>query len=223
MHHLSFLMRSRLTRTVLLATLASLTLTAAAAPAEARRVVVDRTNITGNAVYAEWSYQEGTMWTFVALVASKDTSVGPSSSLTILQADSVTGNVWIAGAAYTEDFVLDVSDDLSSAHYVADAIFQDDSTFTFFDTHVDLTFAGSGRIDRQHGTDVIVDHPSLIVRAKFDGKFRVATATGTVLATRRSDSPSRITAPTEFTPMPSTAGQLQDNEFMTLTVQAGKP
>jgi hypothetical protein len=223
-----------LSRTALLAVAASLAASVAApAPAEAKRTVIDRIEVKGDALYAEWIYFEGDVVTFVALVASAEkmrtTADGKLqsdvASINILRGDTVTGNVHLAGAAYPEAFDLEVAADLSSARFRSDSIFQDDSTFTFFDLHVDLTFSGINDVIHEGDKSIdFIPEESLLIKNRWNGKHRDAVAAGTVFGTPFPDhGPTGLQEPTEFTPMPSGTALMSRNKNGSITVVIDPP
>lgn len=222
-----------LRRTTLLVALATVALALAPAAAQARRTVVERFNLKGHGLNAEWSYQEGDILTFVSLVASSSKTRSKAdgrqqddiASLSITRSNVVTGNVEIAGSAAIDVFDLEVNGNQSRGRFRADVIFQDDNSFTFFDLHIDLSFQGIGPIEHLHDHSIDTETPNLIIRTRFDGRFRDAVATGTVYGTRRADTAPNAWPglPHEFTPMPSSTGQIQKNRFASVTIQVGRP
>jgi hypothetical protein len=202
--------------------LAALALTlAVAAPlaAQARQKTVEHVKIVGDTAIASWDYTQGNTLTFVNLVAtlnnvkdgngkSKDAFV----SLAISQSDLTTGNVLITGVAYTSDFDFHVDHDLKMATlHVNDAIFQDDNSFTFFNVDIDLNWNATAEATTQHSHDQVRE-PGLKINSQFKGEFRDAQATGSIFGKN-----------IQFTPMPSTSGQLQHNKFGSVTITTGRP
>jgi hypothetical protein len=95
--------------------------------------------------------------------------------------------------------------------HVQDLIFEDDNNFTFFNVNIDLNWTAAGPVT----TAVSHDHvrsPGMIELSMFKGQFRDAQASGSVFG-----------KDIQFTPMPSTSAQVQQNKFGTLTITTGKP
>ena len=187
--------------------------------AEAKQKTVEHVKITGDTAVASWDYTQGNVLTFVNVVAtlnnvkdangkSKDAFV----SLAISQSDLDTGNVLITGVAYATEFDFHVDHDLKMAFlHVDDAIFQDDNSFTFFNVDIDLNWNATADATTQHSHDQIRE-PGLKINSQFKGEFRDAQAVGSIFG-----------KDIQFTPMPSTSGQLQHNKFGSVTITTGKP
>ena len=202
--------------------LAALALTLAVAvplTAQAKQKTVEHVKIVGDTAVASWDYTQGNTLTFVNVIATlnniKDES-GKSQdafvSLAISQSDLVTGNVLITGVAYASDFDFHVDHDLKMAFlHVKDAIFQDDNSFTFFNVDIDLTWNATAEATSQHSHEQIRE-PGLKINSQFKGEFRDAEASGSIFG-----------KDIQFTPMPSTSGQLQANKFGSVTITTGKP
>jgi hypothetical protein len=190
----------------------------AARSAEATSRKVEHVKIVGETAVASWDYAQGNIVTFVNVLVtnnnvkdqngkSKDAFV----SIAIAQADVQTGNVLIAGVGYTEDFDFHIDKDLKMATlHVKDAVFQDDNSFTFFNVDIDLNWSATAESTSQHSHDHF-RAPGLKMNSQFKGEFRDATAVGSVFGKN-----------IQFTPMPSTSGQLQFNKFGSVTITTGK-
>jgi hypothetical protein len=202
--------------------LAALALTLAVATplaAQAGQKTVEHVKIVGDTAVATWDYTQGNVLTFVSLVAtlnnvkdengkSKDAFV----SLAISQSEVDTGNVLITGAAYSSDFDFHVDNDLKMATlHVNDAIFQDDNSFTFFNVDIDINWNATAEATTQHSHEHIRE-PGLKINSQFKGEFRDAEATGSIFG-----------KDIQFTPMTSTASQLQHNKFGSVTITTGQP
>jgi hypothetical protein len=193
-------------------TLATIVPTVAMAKQPAR--TVEHLKIVGDSTNASWSYTQGNIITFVNVVVTNDNvkdDTGKSKdaivSLAISQAEVDTGNVLIAGVAYTNDFHLWVDKDLGSATLtVTDAIFQDDNSFTFFNVNMNLTWTATAAMTTQKTKDTFVA-PGLRMKTRFEGDFRDAVASGSIFGKG-----------IQFIPMPSSMGQLQHNNFGSLTI-----
>jgi hypothetical protein len=191
---------------------------AAPAAAHAAGRTVEHVKIEGDTAYASWSYSQGNVLTFVNVIAtlnnvkdgngkSKDAFV----SLAISQSEMDTGNVLLAGVAYTSDFDLHVDHDLQMASLRAmDAIFEDDNSFTFFDVDIDLSWTATADATNQHSHDNFAS-PGLKINSQFKGEFRDAQASGSIFGKN-----------IQFTPTPSSSGQLQHNEFGSVTITTGE-
>jgi hypothetical protein len=201
---------------------AALALTlAVAAPlsAQAKTKTVEHVKIVGDTAIASWDYTQGNILTFVNVVATlnnvKEDHVKTEDafvSLAISQSEIDTGNVLISGVAFATDFDFHVDHDLKMATlHVQDAIFQDDSTFTFFNVNIDLNWNATAEATTQHSHDQIRE-PGLKINSQFKGEFRDAEAVGSIFG-----------KDTQFTPVPSTGGQLQANKFGSVTITSGKP
>jgi hypothetical protein len=194
---------------------------AVAAPisAQAKTKTVDHIKIVGDTAVASWEYTQGNILTFVNVVATLNNvkenhqkSEDAFISIAISQSELDTGNVLITGAAYTSDFDLHVDHDLKMATlHVQDAIFQDDNSFTFFNIDVDLNWNATAEATTQHSHDQIRE-PGLKINSQFKGEFRDAQAVGSIFGKN-----------IQFTPVPSTSGQLQANKFGSVTITTGKP
>lgn len=201
---------------------AALALTlAVAAPlsAQAKTKTVEHVKIVGDTAIASWDYTQGNILTFVNVVATlnnvKEDHVKTEDafvSLAISQSEIDTGNVLISGVAFATDFDFHVDHDLKMATlHVQDAIFQDDSTFTFFNVNIDLNWNATAEATTQHSHDQIRE-PGLKINSQFKGEFRDAEAVGSIFG-----------KDIQFTPVPSTGGQLQANKFGSVTITSGKP
>jgi hypothetical protein len=175
---------------------------------------VEHLKIVGDSANASWSYTQGNIITFVNVVVTNDNvkdANGKSKdaivSLAISQAEVDTGNVLIAGVAYTDKFNLWVDKDLESATLtVTDAIFQDDNSFTFFNVNMNLTWTATADMTTQKSKDNFAV-PGLKMHTQFKGEFRDAIASGSIFGKG-----------IQFTPMPSDMGQLQHNNFGQVTI-----
>jgi hypothetical protein len=194
---------------------------AVAAPVTARAGTrtIEFSKIAGDTAIAEWDYTQGDVVTYVNVVVSNNNVADNNGknkdafiSLAISQSSISTGNVIMTGSAYTDQFDLSVDRDLRMATlHVKDLIFQDDNSFTFFNVNIDLNWTANGPVT----TSVSHDHvrsPGMTVLSMFKGDFRDAQASGSIFGKN-----------IQFTPMPSTQGQLQHNKFGTLTITTGKP
>jgi hypothetical protein len=201
--------------------LAALALTlAVAAPlaAEAKQRTREHVKIVGDTAVASWDYTQGNVLTFVNVIATlnnvKDAN-GKSQdafvSLAISQSDVETGNILITGVAFATDFQFHVDNQLQMATLdVNDAIFQDDNSFTFFNVDIDLNWTATAEATTQHSHEHIRE-PGLKINSQFKGTFRDAQASGSIFG-----------KDIQFTPMPSSNGQLQHNRFGSVSITTGQ-
>ena len=181
---------------------------------------IDRQNILGNSAYATWDYTQGNIGTFVSVVLTTQTGTSPDHFLTLLisQYEISTGNVLIDGRAETDNFTITFDPQLASATlHVSNAIFEDESSFTFFNADIDLTWTATSDLTSQN----FHDHfrvPGMVFNSHFRGTFRDATATGSILG---KSVPNR--GDLQFAPVPSSMGQLQSNQFGSIDVTIGSP
>jgi hypothetical protein len=202
------------------AVLAALTLGLATAAVPGRadaHVNKEKTKVAGNTVTATWNYQVGDIATFVSVVATQNdvvTNGTPTedkfATVSILRSNVATGDVLIAGVADLSDFTFTVDGQLGSAHLLADGLFEDDSTLTFFPVHIDLTWTATADAIRQHSHDVFRE-PGFIMITRFKGLFRDATVTGTVFGNS-----------TEFIAGAPESAQIQRNDSGSVTIQINK-
>lgn len=171
-----------------------------------------RTKIVGYSSYATWDYVEGDVLTFVSVVVT-DNNVSDSGgrsqdafvSLSISQSSISSGNVLIAGTALVEgpsNFDFSIDRQLGTATLrVRDAIFQDDSTFTFFNVDMDLTWTATGEAYTSKSNDKFKS-PGYRYKSHFQGVFRDGVAAGSIFGKN-----------IQFTPVPSSTAQVQFNRF----------
>jgi hypothetical protein len=186
--------------------------------AEARTRTVEHVKIVGETATASWEYTQGNLATFVNVVVTNNNVTDQNGktqdaflSLAISQSEVDTGNVLITGVAYTSDFTFNIDKDLNVATlHVRDAIFQDDNSFTFFNVNIDLAWSATAEATSQHSHDHFRS-PGMRVSSQFKGEFRDATATGSIFG-----------KDIQFTPVPSTTGQLQHNKFGSVTITTGQ-
>jgi hypothetical protein len=194
---------------------------AVAAPltAQANTRTVEVTKINGDTGVAEWDYTDGDIATYVNVVVSKGTTRDSNGkmkdafiALAISRSEISTGNVLMTGSAFADTFDFRVDGDLKMASlHAQDLIFQDDNSFTFFNVNIDLNWSATGPTT----TSVSHDHarsPGMFMMSQFKGDFRDATAVGNIFGKE-----------IQFTPMPSSSGQLQRNKFGSLIITTGKP
>jgi hypothetical protein len=201
--------------------LALATVAALPSAAQAKSRTVEHLNIKGDTATASWDYTEGDIVTFVNVVVTNDNQSGSAGkgenayvSLSISQAEVSTGNVLIAGVAYTEgntfSFVYDKAKGTATLD-VPTAIFQDDNSFTFFDVSLHLTFTATSEAVQMRSNDRYSE-PGLRIVSHFVGSFRDAVAVGSVYGKG-----------IEFTPVASSLGQLQQNNFGSSTITVTSP
>ena len=181
-----------------------------------------RTKIVGYSSYASWEYTEGDVGTFVNVVVTDNNLSGTDGrsqdafvSLAISQYQISTGNVLIAGVAYVDgpdNFDFSVAKDLGTATLrVRDAIFQDDSTFTFFNVDMDLTWTATAEATTAKSNDKFVE-PGIRTKSHFQGVFRDGVAAGSIFGKN-----------IQFTPVQSSSAQLQFNRFGNMEVTTTTP
>jgi hypothetical protein len=205
----------------LVATLSLATPLAAQAGTKTREM----TKIVGYSTNAQWEYVEGNIATFVSVVATQNDLSGTAGTsedafvaLAISRADLSTGNVLIDGVAYLGaglpgTFQFSADHDLGTATlHVQDAVFQDDSSFTFFGVNMDLTWTATGDPYTSKSQDRIKE-PGLKINSRFKGTFRDGVARGSVFGTQCLASSPCAGANTQFTPVDSSSAQLQFNQF----------
>jgi hypothetical protein len=202
---------------------ALLTTLALSAPALAHGTKTrERLRIVGNTAVADWTFNDGNIGTFVSVVVSENDESGTAGpgetafvSLSISRYDIESGNVLITGRAEvdgSQNFGFHIDHNLNTATLdVHDAIFQDDNSFTFFnvDMHLVWTASGDPVTMEEKSND---KSPGLRVKSRFKGIFRDAVASGSIFGKN-----------IQFTPVPSSNGQLQFNKFGELTVTTDTP
>jgi hypothetical protein len=187
---------------------------AAAAPASANTRTIDHVKIVGDTAVASWEYTQGNILTFVNVVTTLNNvsenhakTQDAFVSLAISQSEIDTGNILITGVAYTSDFDFHVDPDLKMATlHAVNAVFQDDNTFTFFNVDIDLNWNATADATTQHSHDQVRE-PGLKINSQFKGEFRDATAVGSIFG-----------KDIQFTPIPSSLGQLQHNKFGSVSI-----
>jgi hypothetical protein len=181
-----------------------------------------RTKIVGYSSYATWEHVEGDVGTFVSVVVTENDESGTSGpsetayvSLSISQYQVSTSNVLISGVAYVDgssNFDYHVDKQLGTATLrVRDAIFQDDSTFTFFNVDMDLTWSATGEAYTSKSNNKYKD-PGFRETSHFHGTFRDGVAAGSIFGKN-----------IQFTPGPSDTAQLQFNRFGSQSIVTTTP
>lgn len=181
-----------------------------------------RTKIVGYSAYASWDHVEGDIMTLVNVSVSDNEYSGTGGRsddafvlVSISQSEISTGNVLITGVAIVEgpsNFDFSIDKQLGTATLrVRDAIFQDDSTFTFFNVDMDLTWTASGEAYTSKFNDKY-KAPGYRSKAHFQGTFRDGVATGSIFGKN-----------IQFTPVPSSTAQLQFNKFGGMEVTTETP
>ena len=202
----------------------------AAIPATARaQGTVETMQIRGHHVFAEFRYVEGDIQTDIAVVVSEDrfmtegtgghsTIKSPFATISIFRANLTTGDVLISGVGQSEDFELSVAGDLQSAVFRVETIFQDDSTFTFFDLFVDLRWEATG--PRQTDVDRVLERDigeGFMYQEVSTGSHRPAVATGSIVGQFR-DAAGNVIREEEFARVPSFFGEIQHNQRASLQI-----
>jgi hypothetical protein len=190
--------------------------------AQAKTTTHEQSRIAGYSANASWSYDDGTTGTFVNVQVTENDETGTAGpgqdafvALAISRYDIATGNVLIDGVAYAftgSEFQFTADRQLNTATlHAKNMIFQDDNSFTFFNVDIDLTWAATAEattMKQQYREKV----PGMLFMSKFNGSFRDATASGSIFG-----------KDTQFTPAPSTSGQLQFNKFGSVSVTTTTP
>jgi hypothetical protein len=194
---------------------------AVAAPisAHAKTKTVDHIKIVGDTAIASWDYTQGNVLTFVNVVATlnniKEDHVKTQDafvSVAISQSEIDTNTVLITGVAYTTDFDFHVDHDLKMATlHVNNVTFFDADDLNSFNIDIDLNWSATAESTTQHSHDQI-RAPGLKINSQFKGEFRDAMAVGSIFGKG-----------IQFTPVPSSMGQLQANKFGSVTITTGKP
>ncbi|HXU81450.1 MAG TPA: hypothetical protein VN914_08630 [Polyangia bacterium] len=210
-------------RTSALTALVTLTLAAPLA-AHAGTKTREMTKIVGYSTNAQWEFTQGNILTFVSVVATQNDLSGTAGTaedafvaLAISRADLDTGNVLLDGVAYLGvglpgTFQINVDHNLGTATlHVQDAVFQDDSTFTFFNINLDLTWTATGDAYTSKSQDRIKE-PGLKINSHFKGTFRDGVARGSIFGKN-----------TQWTPVDSSSAQLQFNQFGQHTITTDTP
>jgi hypothetical protein len=181
-----------------------------------------RTKIVGHSSYATWEHVEGDVLTYVSVVVTDNNysdadgrSEDAFVALSISQSEISSGNVLIAGAAYVDgpsNFEFSIDKQLGTATLsVREAIFQDDSSFTFFNVDMDLTWTATGEAYTSKSNDKFTS-PGYRSKTHFQGTFRDGVATGSVFGKN-----------IQFTPGASNTAQLQFNKFGSMEVITDTP
>ena len=181
-----------------------------------------RTKIVGYTTVATWEYVDGDIATFVNVIVTDNNysengvrSDDAFVSLAINRAELSTGNVLMTGVAYVEgpsNFDFSIDKQLGTATLrVRDAIFQDDNSFTFFNVDMDLTWSATGDAYVSKVNDKYRE-PGFRYHSHFQGTFRDGIATGSIFGKN-----------IQFTPAPSSSGQLQFNKFGNMEVTTETP
>jgi hypothetical protein len=190
--------------------------------AEAGSKTHTRTKIVGYSTSASWEYVDGDVGTFVNVIVTDNDVSGTGGrsedafvSLAISRYQISTGNVLLTGVAYVDgpsNFDFSIDKQLGTATLrVRDAIFQDDNSFTFFNVDMDLTWTATGEAYVSKSNDSYKE-PGFRFRSHFEGTFRDAVASGSIVGKN-----------TQFTPVVSTSGQLQFNRFGNMEVTTQTP
>jgi hypothetical protein len=202
----------------------------AAIPATARaQGTVETMQSRGNHVFAEFRYVEGDIQTELAAVISEDlfrtggtgessTIKSPFATISILRSNLTTGDVLISGVGQSENFEFSVTGDLRSAVVRVETIFQDDSTFTFFDLFVDLRWEATG--PRQTDVNRVLEidiGEGFMYQDVSRGAHRPAVATGSILG-QFTDAAGNVIREEEFVRGPSFHGEIQHNQRASLQI-----
>jgi hypothetical protein len=182
----------------------------------------EHTKIVGNSAYAQWDYVEGTVGTHVSIVVTdnNDSGTGGRSpdafvALAIDKYDTESSNVLLSGVAYVfgpENFDFTIDKDLgTAAMHVRNAIFQDDSSFTFFNVDLDINWTASAdaTTSKSHFN---YKAPGIHEISHFQGVFRDGVATGSIFGKDQ-----------QFLSGPSEIAQLQQNKFGDTTITTQTP
>ena len=196
------------------------TLTLAPFAAQAGSKTHERLKSVGYSASANWDYTEGNILTFVNVNMSDNEILGTGQpapdafvALAISRSNIDTGNVLISGVAYVdgpENFEFTVDKQLGTATLrVRNAIFQDDSSFTFFYVDIDLTWTATGEAFTGKSNDKFKE-PGMKFHSHFQGTFRDGVASGSIIG---RNIPTGTEPTIQFTPVPSSGAQLQFNKF----------
>jgi hypothetical protein len=197
-------------------------------PATARaQGTVETMLLRGKAAFAEWRYVEGDIQTEIAVAVSEDrrrtggtggssTTRSPFATISIFRTNLTTGDVLISGVGQSENFEFSVAGNLQSAVVRLETVFQDDSTFSFFDLFVDLRWNATG--PRQTDVDHVLERDvGFVYREVSRGSHRPAVATGSILG-QFTDAEGNVIREEEFARVPSFFGEIQHNQRASLRV-----
>jgi hypothetical protein len=200
----------------------------AAIPATAlAQGTVETMKLREKAAFAEWRYVEGDIQTDIAAVVSEartktggtggsSTTWSPFATISISRSNLTTGDVLISGVGQSENFEFRVAGDLRSAVVRLETIFQDDSTFTFFDLFVDLRWEATG--PRQTDVDRVLERDvGFVYREVSEGSHRPAVATGSIVG-QFTDAEGNVIREEEFVRGPSFFGEIQSNKNASLRI-----
>jgi hypothetical protein len=205
------------------ALLAVLTLLLAAPPAHAS-TVIERTNLRDEGAFAEWEYvdPDGTLTQLTVVVSRAAKRPGdqvfvPTLAVSWLRADAA-GNTLVAGQGVAENFDFTVAANLATARVVGTVPVTDEFFGDTVDYPVEVTWTATGPTHRDKLHSYSKEN-GIIIKLRFEGDWREAQATGTVLGPRFSGDPN----PTNLTPIPSQRAQILRTENGSLTIQTGHP
>jgi hypothetical protein len=179
----------------------ALVLSASAARTNA---IIDISQIKGPTVSALFDYTQGHFETFVTVSASNATVLQPPQPrgpieqpimiVDILRIDTDMGGAVFNGVGVATDATLIVSKDFGSATLSSTFIIEAPDQGDLFPATINLTFnATSPKVSDE--TNLSFHEPGFVVTEHFNGSFRDATATG-----------SLVTMGENFTPVPSSFG-----------------
>jgi hypothetical protein len=194
----------------------------APAPVNAENsIYMERTRIVGAGAFAEYSYQEAGVWTFVSATVNDSTYLSPPQpggpepsrfvSVSVFRFVMETGQVLLGASGMTEEFQFTFSRDLTAARLVATAEGWDlDGWRLTF--KVDLSWEATGEPENGNFHSLYRER-GFLLQSHTSGEFRDGTATGTIET--RGENLIRS--------YPSNSAQVQNSKSGSLLVQITKP
>jgi hypothetical protein len=179
------------------------------------KILFERSNVRNRSAFAQWTIADAATTTFVDIIAV-ERAISPTASsgaepfllVTVNQTDNATGEFLFQAFGETNQFVLRVNGNLSSARLSAALDLFDFISDTTEPFTVNLTFRGVGEVlaGKNHFTS---NEGGVKVNVFFDGIERPASVTGTVIGLGMN-----------FTPEPTVIAFIQ--KFHSGTVVATK-
>jgi hypothetical protein len=184
-------------------------------------VYIEHSRIVGATAYAEFSYEDGVVQTFVNITVDDSTALVPPqpggpepvrfATVSVFRMLSDTGQVLVSGAGTTDQFEFTFAPDLSTARIVADIDLPEEISGTMVAIAVDVSWNATGELE-DGKSRTIVRERGYLLSSHSNGIFRDAEAAGTLYGLGDN-----------FIPVPSIAGQIQDSKSGSLTIQIIKP
>jgi hypothetical protein len=185
------------------------------------KVEIEHSRIVGATAYAEFSYEDGLVQTFVNVTVDDSMFLAPPqpggpdpvrfATVSVFRMLSDTGEVLVSGAGTTDQFQFTIAPDLSTARLMANIDLIEEISGTMVPIVVDVTWTATGDLVRDKSRTKVRERGYLF-NSRSDGIFRDAEAAGTIYGLGDN-----------FIPFPSSAAQISDSKSGSLTIQIIKP